>query len=645
MNFFKKFAIATILVIINTATFTFGNNFTNDPDFEQQYHHALIQTLRAWELLEEKQTTTVRVGIIDAGICGAHQDLVNMLDENLHGISSTAPSSENPLVVGTAPNDAHGTHIAGIIGAEANNGIGGAGIAQDVSLVAFRVLGQTNAEGIVEGMRFMTENQVPVVNISIGGPADAFLDLLRPLLSRYTGLVVLSGGNGNQNYNRSVGHGFHNLITVGASNSSDNRWLEASNLGSDYCRYSMDVFAPGHNIWSTDSWGTSGLDSHNRHRHWSGTSFAAPMVAATAALMLSVNPSLTAAELRTIIMETSDNVPQLQNFTASGRLNVYAAVKAAIEAANRTEFNLSFNLFGGQYSGNQNLLSQTVARGKNATALSANPTRDGFAFMGWAPKVNLANINENRMFVAQWRQLDLTVDCSGENFRGNWVLRGGTLSGGIYPIGDIVAHSGSFWRARDLGTGLFSNGEMGSPGSAVGGSLWEEVQCYDERDDYCPQCEKSPCICATIQPVCDVCGNHPCECENGGTFIRDRQPTDNRFGIVLENAIVSDVARIGVIIPEPATVNLRIFDALGNVVWAADGVGAYCIRPTIPNERTTNNVGDLGVCNTPLQNAIVWNLTNPAGRFVANGTYLIIVEATGISGRIHRYVARIGVKR
>ena len=130
------------------------------------------------------------------------------------------------------------------------------------------------------------------------------------------------------------------------------------------------------------------------------------------------------------------------------------------------------------------------------------------------------------------------------------------------------------------------------------------------------------------------------------TFIRTSTSLSDRYGILLENAVVSDMARISVITPEPATVNLAILDNLGNVVFSADGVGAYCIRPAIPNERTTiNNVGDLGVCNTPLQNAIVWNLINNNGRFVANGAYLIIAETIGISGRRYLYSARIGVNR
>jgi len=140
------------------------------------------------------------------------------------------------------------------------------------------------------------------------------------------------------------------------------------------------------------------------------------------------------------------------------------------------------------------------------------------------------------------------------------------------------------------------------------------------------------------------------------SFIRNRESIDSRYGILLENAIVSDFARISIITPEPAIANVRIFDNLGNVVWTANDVRAYCIRPAMPDERTTmNNVGDLGVCktkfrgaernNTPLQNAVIWNLTNPNGRFVANGTYIIIAETTGISGRIYRYSARLGVRR
>ena len=114
--------------------------------------------------------------------------------------------------------------------------------------------------------------------------------------------------------------------------------------------------------------------------------------------------------------------------------------------------------------------------------------------------------------------------------------------------------------------------------------------------------------------------------------IRHRQANNARYGIVLEKAIVSDMARISVITPEPATVNLRIMDNLGNVVFTADGVGATAL-------------GRHGGNGCPQQTQITWNLTNQSGRYVANGTYLVVVEATGISGKTFQYSTRIGVNR
>jgi hypothetical protein len=100
--------------------------------------------------------------------------------------------------------------------------------------------------------------------------------------------------------------------------------------------------------------------------------------------------------------------------------------------------------------------------------------------------------------------------------------------------------------------------------------------------------------------------------------IRNRQNTDSRYGILLENAIVSDMAKISVITLELSTVNLAILDNLGNVVFETNG-------------RSDED--------------FVWNLTNNAGRFVGNGTYLVLVEAISVSGRRFTYSARLGVNR
>jgi len=79
-----------------------------------------------------------------------------------------------------------------------------------------------------------------------------------------------------------------------------------------------------------------------------------------------------------------------------------------------------------------------------------------------------------------------------------------------------------------------------------------------------------------------------------------------------------------VVTPEPVAVNLRILDVAGNTVFAQ----TQCLRLSKRSENT-----------------IIWDLHSTAGRDVSNGIYLIHVEATGISGKIHRYATRIVVKR
>ncbi|MCL2828758.1 MAG: InlB B-repeat-containing protein, partial [Oscillospiraceae bacterium] len=93
---------------------------------------------------------------------------------------------------------------------------------------------------------------------------------------------------------------------------------------------------------------------------------------------------------------------------------------------------VTFDLDGGAYSGNQALLVQTVPHGQNATALSVNPTRNGYTFTGWAPALNLTNVTENRTFVAQWTP--------GVNHTVTFALNGGTYNGNQALLVQTVPH-------------------------------------------------------------------------------------------------------------------------------------------------------------------------------------------------------------
>lgn len=148
----------------------------------------------------------------------------------------------------------------------------------------------------------------------------------------------------------------------------------------------------------------------------------------------------------------------------------------------------------------------------------------------------------------------------------------------------------------------------------------------------------TPATCTTTgeeADVCSICGEtrgtqtigaQPCNEQTcpicNSVSIRDRQQENRNYGIfVSENPVTGSFAEISVRTPEQASATVRILDNLGNVVWMASDV-------------QTNN-------HLPLQ----WDLRNSAGREIASGTYLIVVEATSISGRRFTYSTKVGVSR
>lgn len=102
------------------------------------------------------------------------------------------------------------------------------------------------------------------------------------------------------------------------------------------------------------------------------------------------------------------------------------------------------------------------------------------------------------------------------------------------------------------------------------------------------------------------------------TQISSYETAIKKYGILLERAVVSQEAKITVKTPEQAQINLVVYDNLGSVIFEANGES---------------------------DDKFVWNLTNKAGRNVANGSYLIITEARGVSGKVYRYSAKVGIRR
>ena len=284
----------------------------------------------------------VKVGVIDTGIA-SHEDLDDnyylALDFYEHGNDLSASQS--------ADTRSHGTHVAGIIGAVGNNGMGISGVNQDVSLVQMRVGGNDVAIQYVDdainwaAQNWNTNNQIRILNGSFRFDDDVddvdVVEDIRNAIINYTnagGLFICSAGNDNKNIdifdhhvypayytNPNSGYDIENMIVVGALNSSGtDRWIEDYNThvhpqGSNWGANTVDIYAIGENVLSTippELCNITGcaLDYHYKYGYhrYAGTSMATPMVAGTAALLLSVDPGLTAAEIKACILGGADTI-------------------------------------------------------------------------------------------------------------------------------------------------------------------------------------------------------------------------------------------------------------------------------------------------------------------------------------------------
>ena len=213
------------------------------------------------------------------------------------------------------PDPGHGTLVAGIIAANRDNNIGINGIAENVEIMALRVVpdGDERDKDVALAIRYAVDNGANIINMSFGkafSPQKEFVDDAVKYAERHNVLLVHTAGNDGVN-NDSFPH-FPNMkfddgsfsknkITVGASSLNLNKNFAAyfSNYGQ--C---VDLFAPGVKIMS--------LLPENRYHIANGTSFSCPVVSGVAALVWSYYPELTAVQLKEIILKSSTPHPKLK---------------------------------------------------------------------------------------------------------------------------------------------------------------------------------------------------------------------------------------------------------------------------------------------------------------------------------------------
>lgn len=263
----------------------------NDPSYSQQWGLEKIGMPKAWDLTTGSKSVTVAV--IDSGADLAHPDLVdNLIPGHNFVTEGASPADDN----------GHGTHVSGIIGAVGNNGIGVSGVNWKVKIMPVKVMdsqGSGDTGIIAQGVEYAADNGAKVLNMSLGGsrpsPCGGFYQSAIDHANSKGALIVVAAGNqppdDASQYTMANCNG---VFTVGATTPSDAR-ASFSKWGS-----SVHIAAPGLSIYSTWPGGSYQNDS--------GTSMATPFVTGAAALLLSVNPSLDANQVKDCLVNNGDPI-------------------------------------------------------------------------------------------------------------------------------------------------------------------------------------------------------------------------------------------------------------------------------------------------------------------------------------------------
>lgn len=277
----------------------------NDPWYPNEWHLSSISAPDAWS------TTTgspsVSIAILDTGVDGTHPDLAQNMVPGWNIYNNNSDTSD---VFG------HGTAVAGTVAALSNNGSGVASIAWGCRLMPVRISdlnGNATYSAAASGLTWAADHGARVANISYIMTDSSTVTSAARYFQSKGGVVTISAGN-YSTFDSSVDNPY--VLTVSGITGSNVIWAN-SNTGNN-----IDLCAPYY-VYTT----IAGA----RYSGMVGTSFSAPIVAGVAALVISVNPSLTASQIQDILKQSADDLGPV-GFDSTygwGRVNAARAVSLA----------------------------------------------------------------------------------------------------------------------------------------------------------------------------------------------------------------------------------------------------------------------------------------------------------------------------
>lgn len=338
----------------------------NDPEYHNQWHHGAVGLEQAWDFA--KGSPTVTVAVLDSGVDLSHPDLADRIWKNENEIPGDGIDNDgngfvddmqgwdfvdgdndaNPVLRGEgfAEGEHHGTLVAGVIGAAGNNGEGVAGASWNVRIMPLRVLdsaGFGSTLSVRDAIEYATANGAQIINISFSGPN--YSQLLADALweAHQAGVVVVAaagnegdteqGGNMNQFPSYPACYRGPNNEAIVIAVASVDRQDHVSSF-SNYGSNCISLSAPGESFYTTQIYRPV-LENYQTPYGdgWFGSSMSAPLVSGVAALLVSMLPDATPAQIRSLLVDHAQNIDHL-NFLfigqiGSGRLDAAASLLAA----------------------------------------------------------------------------------------------------------------------------------------------------------------------------------------------------------------------------------------------------------------------------------------------------------------------------
>jgi subtilisin family serine protease len=309
----------------------------NDPSLNSCWHLSKIQAFDAWSL--GTGSDSVVVAVVDDALEINHLDLTNVIWNNHLEIPNNGIDDDNNGYVDdyngydVADNDNnpnppntnldHGTHVAGISGAQTNNNIGVASIGFGISIMPVKATRDNNFNGTInnayDGVYYAALNGADIINCSWGSSnfSNTNYNIIQ-MAQNQGSIIVASAGNSNQNLasNPRYPSCYNGVVCVANTTQSD------AKRGSSCYGSRVDISAPGSSILSTIPFNNYGTKS--------GTSMSAPMVAGLLGLMKSFSPNSTNEQLISCMKSASDNIdainPSYAGLLGNGRINAYNAL-------------------------------------------------------------------------------------------------------------------------------------------------------------------------------------------------------------------------------------------------------------------------------------------------------------------------------